>query len=1147
MTDLRGLFPLLMDEPRYKEWLTTVKKAAPTASRLSVIEAARPYLIGSLFDGIKRPILVITSQAEKAKDLTEQLALWLGDSEVQLFPQPELLPYQRAAVDRATELETVRAISAIAGLPQKTPLVTVISTDALAKGLPDPEIFADGWLHLTAGAEYPPLELVAALDKLGYKAEHLVENPGAYSRRGGIVDIFPPTEDFPVRLEYFGDAVESLRAFNPASQRSSKALDSVVVGPATLLLNVDGMPAVDLAGVGDEMRPVFTEELEQLKRGSRPETAAFWAPYLNHSTLFDYLADNTLVVIDEPDSVEQASQFLREEAECLRAEKTSAAELPEKYPQPYVEWQSLKKTLTRFQGVELASWGTGAGGIVELALAPTPSFANRLPAFFKKVAELKDQSKRLVVTSYQSERLKELFTEEHIDFSFVDSIVKPPPKGVITLLHGLLGHGWLLSGEIYLFTDNELFGFVKERRRPTRRGGGAAQKLILPELTPGDYVVHIDHGVAHFAGTVTMEVSGARREYLQLEYTGEDKLYVPTDQIDRVSRYIGGEGEAPTLNRLGTQEWARSKERAKEAAEEVAKELIELYAARQIVPGYAFSRDTLWQQELEGSFPYVETPDQASALSDVKDDMEKPQPMDRLILGDVGYGKTEVALRAAFKAVMDGKQVAVLVPTTVLAQQHYSTFRARLAAFPVKLEVISRFRTDKEQRTILEALEKGDIDILIGTHRLLQPDVKFKKLGMLIIDEEQRFGVMHKEFLKRLRQEVDVLTLSATPIPRTLHLSLVGVRDMSVIQTPPGERLPVKTFVAGYDDHLVREAILREKERNGQVFFVHNRVQSIYFIAERLKKLVPEASFIVGHGQMPEGELEAAMARFAAGEVDVLVCTTIIESGLDVPNANTLIVNQADKFGLTQLYQLRGRVGRGANLAYAYFLYEKGKRLTGDAEKRLRTIFEASELGAGYGIAMKDLEIRGAGSLLGTRQSGHISAVGFSLYTQLLSEAVAEQKARKTGKEIELLKSSKIPPPTIELPLTAFVPESYIAEESLRLGLYQRLAAIKNEKELADFERELADRFGPAPPETQNLSYIIRMRLMGLKVGVKGIGMESGLIAVTFLPGIVPDLKKISPLKDGLRASANKVWLDYLRLGSRWRELLEETVWRLGK
>ncbi|APV44671.1 transcription-repair coupling factor (superfamily II helicase) [Dehalogenimonas formicexedens] len=1146
MTELHGLFDLLSEEPHYKEWLAAAKKPARTSSRISVIEAARPYLTGSLFRDLKRPILVITSQAEKARDLTEQIALWLGDLEVQLFPQPELLPYQRAAVDRATELETVSALSSLAGLPQKKPLVTVISLDALARWAPKPDSFRNGWLHLTAGAEYPPLELVAALDKLGYQSEHLVEAPGTYSRRGGIVDIFPPTEDSPIRLEYFGDTIESLRTFDPATQRSSKRLESAVVGPATLLLDIGQIPDIDLGGASEEMRPVFTEELEQLKRGSRPETAAFWAPYTNSSTILNYLSDNTLVIVDEPDSVEQAAQFFRDEAECLRAEKTSAGELPNRYPQPYIEWATLKKSLAHFQSVELASWGTGAGGVVELPISPSPSYAGRLPAFFKKAQELKNQGARLIVVSYQSDRLKELFSEEHVDFSFAEGLGKPPAKSAITLLHGLLGHGWTLSGETYLFTDNELFGFVKERRWTTRRLA-SSKRLMLPELEPGDYVVHVDHGVARFAGTVTMEVSGARREYLQLEYAGEDKLYVPTDQVDRVSRYIGGEGEAPTLNKLGTQEWARSKERAQEAAREVAAELIELYAARQIVPGYAYSRDTLWQQELEGSFPYVETPDQASALSDVKEDMEKPRPMDRLILGDVGYGKTEVALRAAFKAVMDGKQVAVLVPTTVLAQQHYSTFRARLAAFPVKIEVISRFRSDREQTAILDALEKGEIDIIIGTHRLLQPDVRFKKLGMLIIDEEQRFGVMHKEFLKRMRQEVDVLTLSATPIPRTLHLSLVGVRDMSVIETPPNERLPIKTFVAGYDDHLVREAILREKERNGQVFFVHNRVQSIYFIAERLRKLVPEASFIVGHGQMPEGELEAAMAQFAAGEVDVLVCTTIIESGLDVPNANTLIVNQADKFGLTQLYQLRGRVGRGANLAYAYFLYEKGKRLTGDAEKRLRTIFEASELGAGYGIAMKDLEIRGAGSLLGTRQSGHISAIGFNLYTQMLSEAVEEQKTKRSGKEVELLKSSKIPPPTIELPLTAFIPESYIPEESLRLELYQRLAAIKSEKEIADFERELVDRFGQTPVEAQNLSYIIRLRLMGLKAGIKAIGMESGLIAITFLPGIVTDLKKISPLKDGLRASTNKVWIDYLRLGSRWRELVEETVWRLGK
>ncbi|HKJ89033.1 MAG TPA: DEAD/DEAH box helicase, partial [Gammaproteobacteria bacterium] len=483
------------------------------------------------------------------------------------------------------------------------------------------------------------------------------------------------------------------------------------------------------------------------------------------------------------------------------------------------------------------------------------------------------------------------------------------------------------------------------------------------------------------------------------------------DQIDRVNRYIGGGDHAPTLSRLGTQEWNRTKQKVKESVEEVAQELLNLYAAREVVPGFSFSRDTVWQQELEASFPYVETPDQIEVQQQVKADMEKNRPMDRLVCGDVGYGKTEVAVRAAFKAVMDGKQVAVLVPTTVLAQQHFVTFKQRLEAFPMRIEVLSRFKTHREQQNIIEGLANGSIDICIGTHRLLQKDINFKNLGLLIIDEEQRFGVRHKEFLKKMRQEVDVLTLSATPIPRTMHMSLVGVRDMSTMETPPDQRLPIKTYVAQYDERLVREAVLREMERNGQVFFVHNRVESIDYVADKLQSLIPEARISVAHGQMPEAELERVMADFSEGKSDILVTTTIIESGLDMPNVNTLIVNRAERFGLTQLYQLRGRVGRGANLAYAYFLFDKGRMLTPTAEKRLKTIFEAAELGAGFSIALKDLEIRGAGTLLGPRQSGHISAVGFSLYTRLLAEAVEARKARQAGVP-EKARPSPLPPPS---------------------------------------------------------------------------------------------------------------------------------------
>jgi transcription-repair coupling factor (superfamily II helicase) len=594
------------------------------------------------------------------------------------------------------------------------------------------------------------------------------------------------------------------------------------------------------------------------------------------------------------------------------------------------------------------------------------------------------------------------------------------------------------------------------------------------------------------------------------------------------------------LNRLGTQEWTRTKQRAKEAAEDVAQELLALYATREVIPGFAFSGDSVWQQELEASFPYVETPDQIKVQGEVKGDMEKAEPMDRLVCGDVGYGKTEVAIRAAFKAVMDGKQVAVLVPTTVLAEQHFATFSQRLDAFPVRIEVLSRFKTPSEQQAILKGLADGSVDICIGTHRLLQKDVVFKNMGLLIIDEEQRFGVAHKEHLKKLRQEVDVLTLSATPIPRTLHMSLVGVRDMSTMETPPEQRLPIKTYVAEYNERLIREAILREMERNGQVFFVHNRVQSIAFAAGKLQSLIPEARIAIAHGRMPEIKLEAVMADFARGKSDILVCTTIIESGLDMPNVNTLIVNRADKAGLTQLYQLRGRVGRGANPAYAYFLYDKGKHLTPTAEKRLKTIFEATELGAGFGIAMRDLEIRGAGTLLGVRQSGHISAVGFSLYCHLLADAVEERKARIAGAKEP---PRHLPTPTIDLPLRAYIPDEYVADVDTRLSLYQSLAKLDRPEQVEEMAQEFSDRFGSLPIEVKNLLYAVKVKVLAAKAGIESISTEEGQIVLRLFDGMkFTPRQRALPLPDGVKMGVSQIGLNLKRLGKEWQKVVEEVL-----
>ena len=730
------------------------------------------------------------------------------------------------------------------------------------------------------------------------------------------------------------------------------------------------------------------------------------------------------------------------------------------------------------------------------------SYGSQLERFLKTAKQMVEQRQRVVVVSHQADRLAELLQKEDIHTSPASQIEHIPPPGSITVLQGSLDGGWLLDDRLTLITDVELFGFVKQPRAGKKRP--IPHQWFLPQLAPGDYVVHVDHGIARFHGLARMSSDGVEREYLVLEYAGGDRLYVPTERIDRVSRYIGTGDQAPHLSRLRTPEWQRTKNRVKESVAEIAQELLDLYAAREVAPGFGFSADSLWQQEMEASFPYMETPDQIEAIMTVKEDMEKAKPMDRLICGDVGYGKTEIALRAAFKAVMNNKQVAILVPTTVLAQQHFLTFTERLQTFPLRVEMLSRFCPPEKEREILAGLANGTVDICIGTHRLLQKDVMFKDLGLAIIDEEQQFGVVQKEKLKQIRREVDTLALSATPIPRTLHMSLTGIRDMSVVGTPPEERLSVKTHVGVYDAALVRQVVLRELERNGQVFFVHNRVQSIALAASKLQDLVPEARIAIAHGRMPEEQLEKVMTDFIAGKYDILVTTTIIQLGLDMPNVNTLIIDRADRFGLAQLYQLRGRVGRGINQAYAYFFFEKGRELTPQAHKRLRTILEATELGSGFAIAMKDLEIRGAGNLLGVKQSGHIAALGFDLYCQLLAETVEELKASSPNLSLEgrgigeggIRKKEIEEMPTISLPLDAHIPEEYVSNLNTRLSLYHRLARVEHVEEVEDVAREFQDRFGPLPEPVGNLLYIVKIKVLATRAKVSSISTQGRQIVI---------------------------------------------------
>jgi transcription-repair coupling factor (superfamily II helicase) len=1145
--NLCKLNQLIQSEPAYRELLGRLAGQSQNQNEVLILDAAKPFLIASLFQNIKRPILVITAQPESAKRLYEQIIPWCNDVSLSLFPESDLLAYQRSIMDFSVEQERLQTLYLLSK-KKSSQAVTITSIPAIIQKTLSANDFLSGCSEIRCGDVKSPLELMREWESLGYRVENLVDATGSISRRGDIVDIFPPTSDVPIRLEFFGNTIESIREFDSSSQRSLRVLTKLDICPASEVLidskkidlkNISNL--LDVANCNEETRNQISQDLIQISNGQKPPHLGFYSPLFNSGSLLDYVAENSLLILDDISQLQLEVTFMDEESSGLRKQKISAGELPANYPTPYFVWSQIEPRLAEKSAVNLHSWaGSDYKDFLRLSFIPAPSYAGQLSNFISKSSDLIKGQSRLILISNQASRLAELFEEADILSQPTTEFEEFPSPGSLTILQGSMEEGWVLNNT-YLLTDKELFGFVKERRL-LRRSPVRRHKLLV-DIQPGDYVVHIEHGIGQFAGITNMKMGSTQKEYLVLSYAAGDKLYVPTEQIDRVNRYVGGGEQPPVLNRLGTAEWNRTKEKVQKEVEEIAEDLLELYAKREVVPGHAFAPDTVWQRELEASFPYVETPDQIKVQEEVKEDMSKARPMDRLVVGDVGYGKTEIAIRAAFKAVMDNKQVAVLVPTTVLAEQHYVTFKQRMGAFPIRIDVLSRFRSRKEQKIALEGLAKGNIDICIGTHRLLQKDVVFHDLGLIVIDEEQRFGVSHKEHLKKLREQVDVLTLSATPIPRTLHMSLVGVRDMSTIETPPENRLPIKTYVAEYNDQLVRESILREIERNGQIFFVHNRVQGIAAIADKLQKLVPEARIEIAHGQMPEDQLERVMLRFQKGETNLLVCTTIIESGLDLPNANTLIVNRADKFGLTQLYQLRGRIGRGSNLAYAYFLYDKEERLTATAEKRLRTIFESTELGAGFGIAMKDLEIRGAGTLLGMKQSGSISAVGFSLYTQLLAQAVEDQKARLADPNKTITREPKRPEPSVDLPLKAFFPENYIPEIDLRLSFYQRLTAVHKLEQVSDISTELIDRFGPLPPEAQNLLFVVRLKALGANMGVESIATNEDVITIRLFPGLTVNKQKLIPLyRFGLKIGLSQVSMNLKRSGKDWQKVLEDLI-----
>jgi transcription-repair coupling factor (superfamily II helicase) len=1057
---------------------------------------AKSFLAAGVLAAAPHERLVwVCRDAEVADRVAEELVAWLGEpASVATLEPRTALAYERSELVRD---ESAARVAALAAWRSRRPRVLVASVQALFQHTLAPDALPSDPLELRPGMRIPQQRVLHELIGLGYEALPEVGGRGELARRGGIVDVFPAGAALPVRVEWFGDEIESLRTFDPTHQRTTGSVDSLSLLPASEFLVAEGTDLrARLGRLAGKLSEQLAADLDRLEQGQPSDAVEIWGGVLAPATALDHLSDEILL-LDEPAEALAAAEFLWQQADERQAELERTAELPKGWPTAYPAPRDWKARLAGSRTLEL-SWesdlpGAPPGGNPlgwhEPVLPPAP-----LGDLAATVRRWQADNLRVVLTSDQSARLAEILAESDIVAAPVARLSEPPPPGGAALVERSLNGGFAGGPEsVVLVTDRELFGAVRVRRPKALRR--VTPSDLLERLQPGDPVVHIDHGIARYAGLTRRSAGGdgnEERDFLELHFAEGGRIWVPVEQIERISRYAGG--ETPQLSRLGGGEWARTRSRVKRAVTDLAKELLALYADREKAQGPRIGEDTPWQAEMEAAFPYEETVDQLRSALEVKADLERSRPMDRLVVGDVGYGKTEVALRACFKAIQEGYQVAVLVPTTVLAAQHLETFRQRFAAYPITIRMLSRFVPPGEQKDTVAGLAAGSVDLVIGTHRLLSKDIRFRNLGLVVVDEEQRFGVAHKERLKQLRTEVHVLTLSATPIPRTLNLALAGVRDMSVIETPPEDRLPIQTRVAEASAGLVRDAILRKLDRGGQFFFVHNRIETIEAQAEQLRRLLPQARIEVAHGQMAEGALERVMLSFARGEFDVLVCTTIIESGLDIPNANTIIIDRADTLGLAQLYQLRGRVGRSSRRAYAYLLYRRRGQLTDVARKRLQAIFNASELGAGFQIALSDLEIRGAGNILGAEQHGHMAAVGFEMYTRLLAQAVEVEKALQEGREPAHEEVQTV----IDLPVDAYLPDGYVEHEPQKLELYRRLGRAATDAEVAAVRTELADRFGPPPPPVERLLEVARLRIAAQAAGIASLAREGRELVVRF-------------------------------------------------
>lgn len=1093
---MQEIYQYLSKDTDFQSIVTGLEKGLKEQLIAGLSQSARHLAYAALYKETHRPQLIVTHNMFQAQKIYEDLCEFLSEEQVLLYPVNELVITEVAIA--SPEIMSQR-IEALNRLSADFDGILIVPYAGLRRLLVPRNVWRSSQLHVKTGGNIDTDHMIRTLISLGYERVEMIENKGEFSVRGGIIDIFPLPMEFPIRIELFDEEIDSIRLFEISSQRSKEKLQEVTISPTnevfgSLELFVQGaqrleqkvgeaLPNIRDKAVREKVMEKIGWDREQILQGHVfPGIYKYLSLlYPQYESLRDYMRQDTIVIIDEPSRVADSSKQLeKDEAEW----KTALIQ----------EGEYVSTIKLAFDYDEVVHAGPSGILYFSLFLRQVPgtqpqnivNFNSRLMQnFHGQMNVLKAEMQRwekagvhvifLAANEERASRLERVLEDYGMAAEFVKTLSHTRYSRPV-IVSGNLQNGFELPiHRLAVITEGEVFSRRQRKVRKSRQEMADAERIkSYLELKPGDYVVHIDHGIGRYLGIKTGNYNGMFKDYLQIKYAGNDDLFVPIDQIDRVQKYIGSQEKEPKIYRLGSGEWKKVKSKVKSSVQDIAADLIKLYAEREATVGYAFGQETEEQREFEALFPYDETPDQLKSIQEIKADMESPRPMDRLLCGDVGYGKTEVAIRAAFKAAIEGKQVAVLVPTTILAHQHYETFRERFADYPVNIEVLSRFRSRKEISRTVKGLKDGTVDIIIGTHRLLSKDVQFRDLGILIVDEEQRFGVSHKEKLKKLKTNVDVLTLTATPIPRTLHMSMLGVRDLSVIETPPENRFPVQTYVLEYSAALVREAIERELARDGQVYFLYNQVQGIEKMAAQISALVPEARVAVAHGQMSEGELEHTMLDFLDGSYDVLVSTTIIEAGVDIPNVNTLIVYNSDRLGLSQLYQLRGRVGRSNRIAYAYFTYQRDKVLQETAEKRLQAMKEFTELGSGFKIAMRDLAIRGAGNLLGAEQHGFIASVGFDLYSQMLKEAIEELQGKQQQKEVTHF-------PEIDINIDAYIPSEYISDGQQKIEIYKKFSAISSGEDVEDLTDELIDRFGEIPRPVLNLFTVSRLRLLGKK------------------------------------------------------------------